>query len=750
VDSQKADTARGMRAIGYPPARLTRARFLVPLLLSSALTLPAYADVKFQQEHIFPKARMKEAPLTSSKTPVLLIADQMHYDQPNNVVTASGHVEIDQGDTILLADKITYNQNTNIVRAIGHVSVLEPNGNVYFADQTELTDDMRAGVVEQFKARLIDDSHFVAAGAYKIDENHTELFNAAYTPCNCELDGKPKTPMWQITADHAMIDQQDQEIRYKNVFFNFYDVPVVYSPYFSHSTPGADNQSGLLMPSLLQSSNLGTEYRQPIYYAIAPNKDVTITPIYTSKAGPVIVGEYRQMFDAGPLLLDGSFTSAPNTNAAGNPAPGRENRGHYDIRGNFIINDNYDWGLDVHRSTDDTYLHLYNFGSETLLTSRVYAEGFNFVGDSDRNYASIQGLAFQDQTGQANPKLVPVVAPLTDFTYQSQPGIYNSRVLLDANAMSLYRISGDESRRLSGTAGWKLPYISSDGQVIEFTATVRSDIYDVSNVDVGQGRHFNGVTGRELPQASLLWHYPFVNRLSANSSVMIEPVFEIDASTGGGNAIKIPNEDSGVPEFNDANLFSPNRFAGLDRVENGGGMSYGVRGQAQFDDKYIDWLLGEHYRLYSDTSFPFSEDPNSRFSDYVGNIGITYHPITLAYRFRFDKDTLAANRSEIDAGYNLYPVGVNFSYLSLHDDPVLATKEIITGNTSLNLTRQWSWVVNGSRDLHLNETDTLYTGLNFKNECVNLTTMVGKDYTNLLDIKPSLTFWFKISLKNLE
>lgn len=728
-------------------------RIICHLVIGSSLFIafPAQADVKFQQVHAFPKPQIKEKPLVSPKEPVLLRADQVDYDHENNTVTAIGHVEIAQGDTIVLADVATYDIDEDKVTASGHLSMLNPSGDVYFADEMELKDDMKSGVIEQLKGRLSDNSILVAAKAHKLDEQHTELFKAAYTPCKCEdEEGQPKNPTWSIKAGYVMVDQQDQEIRYNDATFDALGLPIAYTPYFSNPTPGAPNESGLLMPTFMQSTNIGAVYKQPIYYAIAPDRDLTLTPIYTSLNGPVLASEYRQKFDSGLLDLMGSAADAPATNAAGTPIAGHELRGNIDGRGDFKLSDNYDWGFNIRRASDDTYLHLYNFSDEPFLISKIYAEGFRFAGDNDRTYASVQGLSFQGLTGLDNPKAIPVILPLTEAAWQSDPGIYHSRVTLDGNLMALYRQSGDESRRLSGTAGWKLPYITEDGEVIQFSATLRSDIYDVSNVTLVDGRTFGGVVGREIPQASLLWRYPFINRFGT-SSLLLEPIIEADVAVGGGNPGKIPNEDSLVPEFNDTNLFSPNRFAGLDRVETGAGMSYGLHGQAQlYSDKYIDWLLGQHYRFYNDANFPFASDLNSHFSDYVGKIGATYQPFTLAYRFRFDKETLSATRSEVDAGFNEYPFSFNASYLSLRNDPVLASKETITGSAGLNLDKEWSWNVTGSRDLMLGQTDTFTTGLAFKNECVNLTTMVGKDYTFLQDIKPALTFWFTISLKNLE
>ena len=698
-----------------------------------------------------PRSKFKEAQVFSTKEPVLLSAQEVDYDQNADVVTANGNVEISQGQTIILADMLIYDQARNTVHAQGNISMLAPSGDVYFSDQLEFKDDLKAGVIRQFRARLADNSVVVASAAQKVDDNITKMFKAAYTPCKCnDENGNPKSPLWSIKANEATLDNAAHDITYNGAQLDFYDIPIAYSPYFSHATPGAENESGLLTPSFLRSRNLGGVYKQPVYYSIDQSKDVTITPIVTSKVGTVIAGEYRQKFDAGPLFLQGSITNAPNIDPAGNRTYGNQIRGNYEAKGDFKIDDTYDWGFNIKRASDQTYLHLYNFSNESLLTSRIYGEGHNFIKDNDRNYASIEGLSFQGLTAQDNSKVIPVVAPLANVSWQSEPGLYNSRLTLEGNTMALYRITGAESRRASATARLNLPYISDDGQAIEFEGQLRSDIYDVSNVRLANGQVYNGITGREIPQISVTWHYPFVKHME-NSNITVEPIVKFTASPGGGNPEKIPNEDSQLPDFTDANLFSSDRFAGLDRVENGARLSYGIRGQAQIqNDKYVDMLIGQEYRVDNDLTFPISNDLNSHVSDYVGRVGVTYAPFNVGYRFRLDNTNLTANRSEWDAGYNHYPFSFNASYLSLKNDPVLASREVVNAITSINLNDNWSITASGSRDLHLDQTVTAYSGIVYKNECVNVTTVVGKDYISLLDIKPSLSFWFRVSLKNLD
>lgn len=708
--------------------------------------------IKQEGSAILPRTQFGDKPIFSSTAPVLLEADEIDYQQDNGIVIASGNVAISQGDTVLLANMVAYDQEGDLVIAKGNISMLDPSGNVTFADEIEMTHDLKEGIIQQFKARFNDDSVLVAARAKKIDENKTELFKLAYSPCLCadEKTQEPITPLWKVTSTHALVDQEEQVITYDNTFFSIYGVPIFYTPYFSHATPGANNKSGFLIPEYQHNNNVGTIIKVPFYYAIAPDRDATLIPIHTSEKGLVMAGEYRQIFNDGLMRLSGSITQARDTDAAGNPTFGQQIRGNIDGTGIFKIDADSNWGFDIHRTTDDTYLRLYDLDQNTLLTSEIYWERFNFL-NNNRSYMSVQGLAFQGLTAQDAAGRSPAALPLTTFSYQSDPLDYNSRFLFDGNLLSIYRRDGARSQRLSTTTGWKLPYITDNGQIIEFNAQMRGDIYYVHDVLLPGGNNFNGTTGRLVPQISGLWRYPFINRWGDDTSALIEPVVMVAASPSGGNPDKIPNEDSGVPEFTDTNLFDPNRFAGSDRIENGPRVSYGLRGQVQaFQDKYLDWLFGQNYRVINDRHFPFSNDPSVHYSDYVGKIGITSHPVSLAYRFRMDQDNFSSKRDEVIASYSQTPFRASLSYFSLNNDPILADKKAVTGSLTVNLSKQWSWDISSSKDLVLHQSTGASTGLTFQNECAIINASMIREYTRDRDIRPSTSLLFRISLKNLD
>jgi LPS-assembly protein len=90
--------------------------------------------------------------------PVLLNADELTYDETLGIVIATGDVELAQGDRLLLADRVTYNEKTSVVTATGNIRLLEPSGDVIFADYSELTDDLAQGFVSQVRVLLTDNS----------------------------------------------------------------------------------------------------------------------------------------------------------------------------------------------------------------------------------------------------------------------------------------------------------------------------------------------------------------------------------------------------------------------------------------------------------------------------------------------------------------------------------------------------------------------------------------------------------------
>lgn len=681
-------------------------------------------------------------------SPVYIEAEEMHYEQDRNVVTATGHVEVVQGERILRSDTLSYNKSTGIVMAAGNVSILEPNGNVYFAQEVRLKDDLKEGVAKQLRARLSDNSLVAATEGRRVNEYVTELDNAVYSPCKIchdETTGESKDPLWQLKADKITIDESEEWMHYRNAWLEMYGVPVLYTPYFSHPTPNAGRQSGLLTPTFSVSSSLGATTQVPYYVNIAPEMDATLTPMLTTDEGPVMIGAFRHLTAKGQYEIGGSITNPQQRDPlTGEAISGRDLRGHLKGEGRFEMSDHWAWGFNGKWASNDTYLRRYDFGNEDSLTSRVYIEGID-----KRNYTSVEGLAFQGLNIQDDPATTPFILPHVTNYYESAPTYAGGRAFVESGAMLLYRSLGAESRRVSLSGGWKRSLLSSGGQAFDVTAALHSDGYSLNNTLTSSGTE-DTYAGRLLPELSVAWRYPLIAAMQ-RGAITLEPTAAVIVSPYGSNPDEIPNEDSQVLEFSDSNLFNTNRSTGRDRVESGPRVNYGLRGSLNLDaDRYTNFLFGQSYRLKTDNSFAFGDNPDDLFSDYVGRITTYYDRASLSYRFRLAENDFTPRRNELNAWVDLNPVGLDLTYISLNNDPNLSDRRELAAAASYALSERWTLVTNGRRDL--SENGGMITGgggLVFTNECLSFLINLNREFTRDRDIEPATSLTFRISLKNL-
>ncbi len=676
--------------------------------------------------------------------PVMLSANELGYDRKNALVVARGRVEIMQGDRIVLADRVTYNQNTNEVQAFGNVSLRQPNGDVLFADKVKLQDNLKAGIIRNFRARLADNSLFAAREARKIEDNITELDYAVYSPCKiCE----DREPFWQLKARKVVIDDNSKRVKYRDARLEFWGIPVAWTPYFSHATPDAPATAGFLTPELKTSAELGTTVKTPYYIPLARNRDITITPMFTTQEGAVLMGEYRHIFTNGDMQLRASATYPQRRDGQGNRAAGRELRGHLDGFANFTINDKWRWGAKLQRATDDTYLRRYDINNKDLLTSTLFIEGID-----GRSWTNLQALSFQRLTNEITADGEPYIVPLADFWWQGEPGWNGSRFELTANSMILLRESSTASKRLSLKAAWQLPVITSKGQVFQAKASLRGDVYWADDLLLPDNSVYDGQQNRLMPQFNLLWRYPLINQYDVGSSILVEPILGLVVNSNGQNDVRIANEDSQAPEFKDSILFAENRYPGFDMVETGTILQYGARGQWRFTPTRIfSFLAGQNYQLAGSSDFPHTNAVDEKASDYAGRLALDWEQwLRLAYRFRFDQHDFQMRRNEVNLDFNLEPVRLHFDYLNLSDDPFLDDRQEIVANGSVDLTDYWTFMAGGRRDLDESEMIYANTGLRYRDECFTLFANFARSFIRDRDVEAGTSFLLRVQLKNLD
>lgn len=688
--------------------------------------------------------------------PALITADQLTYDENNGLVIASGSVEISQEDRVLLADKVTYDLNADVVTAEGNVTLIEASGDTVFADFVELTGDLKEGFVRDIRVLMADDTRIAAASGTRSGGNRTEFRKGVFSPCELCREDPSRAPLWQIKAAEVTHDQEAQDIIYRDAWLEFFGIPVIYTPYFSHPDPTVDRRSGFLAPTVGSSDFLGFSTRIPYYWVIDDTKDLTIAPILSTEQGINLTGEYRQLFENGEIEIAGSATIADRNENGGNVADDRF-RGHIDAEGKFDIDKTWRWGFDVNRTTDDTYLRAFDFNTERTLESTAYLEGLK-----GRNYAAVRGFAYQGLRSTDVDGEIPIVVPLADYNFVSEPGVGlpGARYTMDANLQVLTRQEGRDSRRLSFVGGYHVPYTSPLGDIYELTAQVQTDGYWVNGVVPGSSSvnpsdaPGSDTVGRVFPQLAVKWRYPWA-RQDGSVQQVIEPIVQAVLAPNGSNPGAIPNEDSLDFEFDDTNLFNLNRFAGNDRVDSGSRVDFGVKWTATFGDEgAAGAFIGQSYR-FSENRDAFSEGSGleDQNSDIVGRVLLSpIEHVDLLYRFRLDEEDLSADRSEFDLNIGPPALNLDLSYFfidEVSDEDEFDEREELRFGINSRLSEHWSIGFSHRRDLVEDSSLETAIRLGYQDECFIIEGVAARSFFEDRDIEAEDSIFVRVVFKHL-
>jgi LPS-assembly protein len=731
-----------------------------------------------------------KAPAHDQNAPVVFRADEVEYDEPLALTIARGHVEISQNGQVLLADTVTYNQRTDTVTASGNVSLSQPTGEIVFADFIELRDSMNEGFAKDVRMLLADRSRLAANTARRTAGNRTELRRAVYSPCDLCKEDPSAPPAWQLKAREISHDKELKLVEFRDATMEVDGWPVFYAPYMSVPDPSVKRASGFLTPSFGGSNNLGAHATIPYFFDLGVDKDLTLAPRFTTRVGPVLAAEYRQRFGMGVLDAIGSANYSDPNSAGG---PDKMLRGHINSHSVFDLTDTYRAGVDVQRVSDQNYLLQFGFGNPILNAeiSRAYLEGFHPRASTD-----VDTYVFQPLLPGIGDSTQPMVLPVANRNWQSRPDALGGRWNLNANVLDIVRLTGTQTRRLSLGSGWERSFRDGIGGQYLFTANLRGDGYSVNNLSPASNPDLPSayfptvgappaepinpsfVTGRVFPQVGLKWSYPLVHRGGAITP-LIEPIAAVYASPAGGNQRKIPNEDSLSFQYDDTDLFRPDRLAGYDILDTGQRVDYGIKA-GLYDSAGGSYrlLIGQSYRAQTNPFLPPGSGAEKRLSDVAGRVVLSPNSyLDLIYRFRLDGSNLGYRSQQVGISAGPQNLRVSANYILL---PAQLANEVVTnpatgqnvlygkqeqlsfvvtakltrywalqGTETLNLTNSTN-IVNGVPTTQASNT-SLYASLSaiYQDECMAFVGAVTQSGIRNGAVTPGVSVLFSVVFKNL-
>jgi LPS-assembly protein len=228
-----------------------------------------------------------------------IVADEMHYNQQEDLYIASGDVLITNGLRELRADYIRYDKKNGKAHAAGRVS-LKAENDIVRGDRAEMDLNTETGIIYNGTV-FIQANHFniKADTIEKTGEGTYYARDASITTCDGDR------PDWKITGADVDVTLEGFGV-VRDATFWAKRFPLLYSPVLIFPAR-QKRQSGFLMPEFGYSDRKGIEYNQPYFWAINDQTDATFYGFFMSERGLKGGAEYRYITEnnsQGAVMFD--------------------------------------------------------------------------------------------------------------------------------------------------------------------------------------------------------------------------------------------------------------------------------------------------------------------------------------------------------------------------------------------------------------------------------------------------------------
>lgn len=592
--------------------------------------------------------------------------------RPDLETVVEGNAVLRRGDMVIKADRLSYDHPDDLAKASGQVHINRA-GNTYEGPLLELKVDAFEGFFNQPSYHFLkNDAHGEADKVEFIDDQRAIIRNASLSTCR-RVPGPNWMPDWILRATTIRLDNEEEVGSAEGALLTFKGVPLLPIPILSF--PLSDKRkSGFMPPTMGLDSVNGAELALPYYWNIAPNRDATFTPTAMTKRGVNLGTEFR--------YLESGYAGTVNLDLMPKDQLRDANRwglayGHRAMLNSPDIKSVADAGLalnlSLNRVSDDDYWRDFP-RSSTTLTQRLLANDATLnwsKGHFTNSVRTLKWQTLQDVTAPIVPPYdrLPQLATRYarsnvggfDYSVDADYTQFQSSQLLTTqpNGQRTFSVL-QMSRPVLAPAGFIAPKLQLHASHYQFESPLRDGSTAASRVvptvSLDSGLVFERDAeffGRKFQQ-TLEPRAFYVNTPFRDQSLL-------------------PNYDSGANDFNFATIYTDNAFVGNDRISDSNLLTLGVTtrlidpasgsesarfgvaqrlrftdqnvtlpGGAPVADRLSDVLLGASVNWSPHWAFDSTVQFNPKTEQSVrSTIGARYNPghyraVTAAYRFQRD------------------------------------------------------------------------------------------------------------------
>ena len=646
------------------------------------------------------------SPFAFSESKLNLIADEIIFSPDNNKVTATGNVQIISSERQLFAQKIIYDKKSDQVTVFGPIEILYDDGVKIFAQSSVISTDLRTSISSQVRAIFKDSFEIVSKEINQKSNGITEFKYSMGTSCKiCSNNTKP--PIWNIKSKSIKHDQKEKSLIFRDAWLELGGIPVFYTPYIKTPEPGINRATGLLTPSIISSDLLGFGIKQPFFLVLSPFSDLTVSLLKTNQTN-LIEGEFRLLSADEGLKLKGAVV----------PIVSKEKfKGFIQAQGTKEYEQDIHFRYDITLLRDKEFLMKYGYDDTDVISNSL-----SFTRFLDYKAEKLQAYHFQSLRTPVEKEslLIP------NFSTQKLSSLKSGDLFLAQKSSIVGLIEANKKwLRFNQSFNLNNKALSKEGFLFRSSASLSGSVYKVWGYDTSSSQQMT-----LYPVFSSDLSFPMVRR-NLNRMEIINPRIQLVYSPNLeiSNAI---NEDSVQVDFDRTNLFSTNRFPGIDLQESGLWLNSSIMYQNEFKKNQVFGTeLGQVIRFVELDQFSTftglkgtqSDLLFSSFFEYSDRVKLT-NSLLMNNKFKLRKSdtnlSLRAGKSILNG---------NLLYSEVLDNDLEGEKVTeLTLSGSSQIDNNWNSIFDIRHDIVTNQTISTSAGLTFENECVDFSFNLSKRF----------------------
>ena len=646
--------------------------------------------------------------LSDNNDEILINADKIEVNDDGEKITASGNVNIITDTISSSSDNFVYQKSDERINASGNIIIKDSIGNYYYFDNFISDKKFNEAIGTNTKIRLKDGSRIAGKSFSRKNSKVNQINNASYTPCNRDNYLLKNCPGWKLSAKKVIHDSEKQNIYYEGATLSILNIPILYTPFFSHPDPSVKKRSGLLMPTIASDRRLGTSLSVPFFYNISSYNDLTFTPTIQTKSDDYYSLNYRHLTKTHNLNIDSSISNNESKSGTKN---------HIFING-AVKNPFGKFDYKIETSNNDTYMRKNYINNLTILAS-----GLNFTKEMDNSYLDFSSYIYKHLNNSSNQKWEYVYPTINYDIYDYKDKIYGLNWQIKNSILNYKDINKNYNQQISTEIESKKINISrKTGLRFENTIQNRLTYFNNSTNNLNQIRVF--------PQLASKISYP-LNKSAKDRNEVLEPIIM---------PILAPyNNYKNEQEISNSNIFSLNRETSLSQWESGPRINYGINWLIDNNNYSINTSIGQSAKKYKNGSSKVSNYFIGNIIDF-GNTGYIKTDITIDRRHLYLKD------NNINTSLTLGKVkfGFDYDYETLNK---IKTSEQISVGAKLNLLKDTEFIMSVRKNLMTDKSIGNAFGAHYENDCLAINFDYFRDFTAVGDITDSHGFSFTITLK---